>query len=392
MAKKVISILLILTMTFSVFILTSVFSAGAAEQYYLWVNGEQFTSDHLTVKGTSIDGKDGGTAVFDPNTSTLTLNNVTLTECYGSFGDYASILNNLPKLTIIVKGKCRIIPEDAYGIMSLGYNVFYDCDLTIKSDGKPESELIIAPNLDEKLDGIQCWGKMTVDGVPITITSLSDCIYVEAQVTIQNKAKVVCKSENSSGIYSCGGSIAVKNSDLSVEGNTIAIQLLDDRYTEGKGSTLTIDGGSVSAKARLGIYGGLEGNAQINIKKGTLEITGTGMAMPGEGTVLVRINESDFTFGDKVKVVEGGYKENYLKISDETSAPSPSVLIGDADQDKKVTIADVTCIQQYLAKFKMTKFDKKAADTDGDGTITITDASVVQQFLANIIKSLPAAR
>ena len=48
----------------------SVMAQADPNPYNIWAGGEQFTSEHLTINGTS-----GGTATFDPNTNTLTLNN-----------------------------------------------------------------------------------------------------------------------------------------------------------------------------------------------------------------------------------------------------------------------------------------------------------------------------
>ena len=59
-------------------------------------------------------------------------------------------------------------------------------------------------------------------------------------------------------------------------------------------------------------------------------------------------------------------------------------ILGDADTDKSVTIADVTAIQQNLAHINIPKFDEKAADVDGDKNVTIADATVIQQHLAKL--------
>ncbi len=48
--------------------------AFATENYNLYVNGEQFTSDKLSIACGE------GTASYDPNTKTLTLNNATITN------------------------------------------------------------------------------------------------------------------------------------------------------------------------------------------------------------------------------------------------------------------------------------------------------------------------
>ena len=59
-------------------------------------------------------------------------------------------------------------------------------------------------------------------------------------------------------------------------------------------------------------------------------------------------------------------------------------ILGDADGDGTVTIADATCIQKHLAGLPTSAFVAEAADTDGDGYITITDATFIQKWLANL--------
>ena len=56
-------------------------------------------------------------------------------------------------------------------------------------------------------------------------------------------------------------------------------------------------------------------------------------------------------------------------------------IIGDADGDGHITIADVTAIQMRLARIEMPFFNEKAADIDGDG-LNISDATNIQLYLA----------
>ena len=96
MKKKLLAIFICLVMVAG--LLPTV--AFAAENYNLYVNGEQFTSEKLSIACGE------GTASYDPNTKTLTLNN-------------AAIKNG---------GKSDESPK--YGIRVVG-----DTDLTIKLSG-----------------------------------------------------------------------------------------------------------------------------------------------------------------------------------------------------------------------------------------------------------------
>ena len=62
----------------------------------------------------------------------------------------------------------------------------------------------------------------------------------------------------------------------------------------------------------------------------------------------------------------------------------PVVILGDVDGDGKVSVIDVSIIQQYLAKMNPSQFNKTAADCDNDGVVTIMDATIIQQYLAKI--------
>ena len=65
------------------------------------------------------------------------------------------------------------------------------------------------------------------------------------------------------------------------------------------------------------------------------------------------------------------------------------LLIGDANGDGKVTVNDVTKIQEYLADLaQLTPDQVIAADTNCDGRVTIDDATNIQKYLAEIIDHL----
>jgi len=69
----------------------------------------------------------------------------------------------------------------------------------------------------------------------------------------------------------------------------------------------------------------------------------------------------------------------------EPTSQEEKYLLGDADQDGKITVKDATKIQKHVAKIlTLTGTVLKAADTDGDGKTTVKDASVVQKFVAKI--------
>ena len=58
-------------------------------------------------------------------------------------------------------------------------------------------------------------------------------------------------------------------------------------------------------------------------------------------------------------------------------------IIGDTDQNGKLTVNDVTVLQRHLVEFEILSGNAlKAADTNGDGRVTIDDATLLQLYLA----------
>ena len=87
-------------------------SAFADTSYYdLYVNGERFTSDNLTIECGE------GTATYDPATHTLTLDNASITNAIGSGGIYSGLTGDL---TIALQGSNSITFDDNMGIMAAG--------------------------------------------------------------------------------------------------------------------------------------------------------------------------------------------------------------------------------------------------------------------------------
>lgn len=68
-----------------------------------------------------------------------------------------------------------------------------------------------------------------------------------------------------------------------------------------------------------------------------------------------------------------------------TTAPPVSVILGDANGDGIITIADATLIQKVAVGFEALS-DKytKAADVDGNGIINVKDATYIQKYNAEI--------
>jgi len=126
-------------------------AAFAAQNYELWVNNEQITSEHLTVDcGT-------GTAVYDPSANTLTLTNAEITTGCAQDWLYSGIISRIDGLNIILNGTNSITNTGGEGIST------YDSrsqDLTISGSGT----LTISQDTAYYGYGVYCTGNLTVEG------------------------------------------------------------------------------------------------------------------------------------------------------------------------------------------------------------------------------------
>lgn len=73
-------------------------------------------------------------------------------------------------------------------------------------------------------------------------------------------------------------------------------------------------------------------------------------------------------------------------VTSQASAASKSYIRGDADNNGRVDIQDVTAIQRKIALINVSSFNSKAADVDGNG-LNIIDATAIQRYIAGFENS-----
>lgn len=58
-------------------------------------------------------------------------------------------------------------------------------------------------------------------------------------------------------------------------------------------------------------------------------------------------------------------------------------MIGDANMDGRITVADATLIQKFCVGLSKPENEtaRKLADVNGDGTVSILDATLIQKYL-----------
>lgn len=107
-------------------------------------------------------------------------------------------------------------------------------------------------------------------------------------------------------------------------------------------------------------------------------------------TVTFNVYPSALTSGAtyNVYMVGTGAGESYKKVASFTYY-APYVL-GDADQDQRVTSADASLILQYVAQLAPLEGNAFDAAKVGDGkTVSSADASLILQYVAQLITKFP---
>ena len=327
MKKKLFAILLSIVMVAG--LLPTV--AFAAENYDLYVNGEQFTSEKLSIACGE------GTASYDPNTKTLTLNNAAITN--GGKSDespkYGIRVVGDTDLTIKLSGTNSITLDNGGGIFADGssdnYNIIGDGKLTInvKWDALYTLNGNISISEGAELDitsaqgcGITSYNKgiLSIDGAKVAVSSYYTAASAK-ELEIKNNSEValIASADQFNAVYmgdeNGAGKIEIINSKVEATSYYPAL------FTEGN---LTVNGGEVKCTSTAD--GAIWTKGNILIKGGAKVTTDSKFPMGGNGTFTVEEAEIDAKntnennipaiFDESVPVIADGYHLNYAKAVD----------------------------------------------------------------------------
>ena len=327
MKKKLFAILLSIVMVAG--LLPTV--AFAEENYNLYVNGEQFTSEKLSIACGE------GTASYDPNTKTLTLNNAAITN--GGKSDenpkYGIRVVGDTDLTIKLSGTNSITLDNGGGIFADGssdnYNIIGDGKLTInvKWDALYTLNGNISISEGAELDitsaegcGITSYNKgiLSIDGAKVAVSSYYTAASAK-ELEIKNNSEVVLSASEDQfnavymGDENGAGKIEIINSKVEATSHYPAL------FTEGN---LTVSGGEVKCTSTAN--GAIWTKGDILIKGGAKVTTYSEYPMGGDGTFTVEEAEIDARntnannipaiFDACVPVIADGYHLNYAKAVD----------------------------------------------------------------------------
>lgn len=218
--------------------------------YDLYVNGEQFTSEKLSIKCGD------GTATYDPDTATLTLNDAAITKG-GTNNNYGIIMNGNTNLNITLSGKNSIDLQEGGGIIA-------SSDVKITGSGK----LSVTAG-GEYFDGISAAGNVRIsDNADVEIKADKGVGIASDKSVEIDGAKLDSKALNA-GIDARGLSVT-NNSD-------VVLQATQDRCNaafidDGNGGNIIISGSKLKAESK---YPGLFSTGNMTIDGGEVKAVST---------------------------------------------------------------------------------------------------------------------
>ena len=280
-----------------------------ATPYPLWIGGEQFTSEKLTVNGTT------GTATYDPVTKTLTLNNYTYTGAgymydtaryaasiyYGDADTLNLVLAGTNKVenngdgvrrsrgmhvngSLIVSGTGTLTLNGGAVRIANGQSrgMFVNTDLTVLSG-------TLTCNAGEAMysTGVCLNGKLTVSGGTLTASGSTS----------------TAANSDSTGVYVYSGGVTVSGGTLTAIGGQA-----DDSMGINTDGKITVSGGALTA-----ISGQSKNYSQGMFTANVMEVSGGEVTVisgqAGFGSYGMEIQRGITVSGGKVTAT-GGQSEN----------------------------------------------------------------------------------
>ena len=246
MKKRSLSILFGLIMVIALIPATVFADTG----YGLYVNGEQFTSEKLSIKCGD------GTATYDPDTATLTLNDAAITKG-GTNNNYGIIMTGNTNLNIALSGTNSIDLKEGGGIIaSSDVKITGSGKLSVTAGGEYFDGISVAGNVrisdnadvEIKADkgvGIASDESVEIDGAKLDSKALNAGIDARG-LSVTNNSDVVLQATGDScnaafireASGETGGIIIISGSKLEAESSFPGL------FSTGH---MTIDGGEVKA-------------------------------------------------------------------------------------------------------------------------------------------------
>ena len=249
MKKRSLSILFGLIMVIALIPVTVFADTG----YDLYVNGEQFTSEKPSIKCGD------GTATYDPDTATLTLNDAAITKG-GTNNNYGIIMTGNTNLNIVLSGTNSIDLQEGGGIIA-------SSDVKITGSGK----LSVTAG-GEYFDGISVAGNVRIsDNADVEIKADKGVGIASDESVEIDGAKLDSKALNA-GIDACGLSVT-NNSDVVLQATGESCNAAFIRKVSGEtGGIIIISGSKLKAESS---FPGLFSTGHMTIDGGEVKAVST---------------------------------------------------------------------------------------------------------------------
>lgn len=235
-------------------------------QYDLFVNGEQFTSEKLTIECGE------GTATYEPATQTLTLNNASITNAV----DYGGIDSKLTSnLTIALQGGNSITFDDNMGIRAAG---------NIEIQGPGSLKVNVG---GENMDGISVAGNVSLRGVSLFVNAPGG-IGIASDGTVSLDNAQVTSAALHAGIDAIN--LVIENGsvvDISATENNCNAAFISSRGGA-TGGDIHISNSNVIAKS---VFPGLFADDNLTISGASVQSTSTAdSALWARGNLIIGDN------------------------------------------------------------------------------------------------------
>lgn len=277
------------------------------QQYPLYVNAQRIRSDKLTVKCGD------GTAVFDPDSNTLTLTNAAITEYGGNYGYGGAINSGLENLTIVLVGDNIINTEGDSIDTAMGCSLVIAGDGTLTANG--QLDLGREPSL--AYDGNNDTGDLVIDGATVNVGSY---LFVHHNITFKNGAKV-----NVSGKIT-----ANHQSTFTIDGDATyvtasALSLGNGSNSDQTQSNLVINNGSLTLTDGVVYYNDPKCAIYFDpMEQGAIAING-GTFQTKSDCKVTNILEENIEIDNSVELKSGSWENGNIIVSEHTGVLVPEI-------------------------------------------------------------------
>lgn len=365
------------------------------QRYALSVNGIMLSDDNLTIPCGE------GTAVFAPETNTLTLKDARLTESLyphcvdilqsdGTGYPDAAIVSGLDSLTIVIEGQADVATN---GNDLPGFVRAYG-DLVITGTGKLKStkeDMTLLFRDSETMD----YEFYTGPGIP-RITALSNLtinnITAERLYADVSKNLILNKTKLFGGQIIADGDITATNISVKMFNapdddrmHTTELPAISSRgksscYTNCDLEDILLSAGDNSLSLTFDNCNIMPAYQIYGSSSTQLNIINTNISYFNEKVSVTNIPVQNITLTD-CQLIEGNWTEpGEFKVQ-----AAYNTSYGDVNGDGKVTAKDSMTVQRYAIKLvELTDDQLKAADVDNDGKVTAKDALYILRCSINL--------